>query len=169
MNALLFLIGLAVAGQELPWRATMVTPDEPGDALIVSGTVYARDGRTPLAGARVRIYHTDASGLYSRDGSSEDKPRLQAILQTNDHGQYQVRTIVPGAYPGQRTTAAHIHIMVSVAGGVEQNATFSLAGDPRLTEDDYQRHAQSGTFSAIRPIERAADGVFRCVRDIRLR
>jgi len=169
MTVLLLLVGLAIAGQELPWRATIVTPDEPGDALILSGTVYGRDGKTPLAGARGRIYHTDAAGAYSMDGSGENRPRLQTVLLTNEKGHYEVRTIVPGAYPGQQTTAAHIHIMVSVAGGGGQNATFSVAGDPRLTEADYQKHAQAGTFSAIRPIERGADGVFRCVRDIRLR
>lgn len=167
--AMLLLIGVTLVGQTPSWRATMVSPNEPGEPLILSGTVYQRDGRTPAAGVRVRIYHTDASGVYSRDGDGESSPRLQAIVHTNEDGRYEVRTIVPGAYPGQRTTAAHIHMMVSVSGGTEQNATFSVAGDPRLTQADYQKHGQAGTFSAIRPIERDPNGSLRAVRDIRLR
>jgi protocatechuate 3,4-dioxygenase beta subunit len=100
------------ASQDLPWRGTIVTPDEPGEPLILSGTVYAPDGRTRVVGARVRIYHTDATGRYSRDGGDESRPRLQIVVQTNAEGRYEVRTIVPAAYPAQRSSPAHIHIMV---------------------------------------------------------
>lgn len=159
----------SILGQDVPPCAAMVLPDEPGDPLILSGTVYGPDGKTPVAGARLRIYHTDAAGLYSRDRPDASQPRLQCVLTTDASGRFEVRTIVPGAYPRQQTTAAHVHMMVSVGGGAEQNATFSLAGDSRLSSSDYERHGQAGTFSAIRPIERGADGIFRCVRDIRLR
>jgi hypothetical protein len=158
-----------VLAQAVPRCATMVLPDEPGDPLILSGTVYGPDGRTPVDGARLRIYHTDAAGLYSHDRPDASQPRLQCVLTTDASGRFEVRTIVPGAYPGQQTTAAHVHMMVSVGGGAEQNATFSLAGDSRLSSSDYEKLGQAGTFSAIRPIERGADGIFRCVRDIRLR
>jgi protocatechuate 3,4-dioxygenase beta subunit len=149
---------------------SMVAVEEPGEPLILRGTVYAADGTTPLAAAALYLYHTDDSGIYSTadDGMNERNPRLQCRLHTDARGRYAVRTILPGPYPGGRTPR-HIHIIVTIAEGREHNATFSFAGDPNHTPEDYERHGRDGTFSSIRPAERNADGVLECVRDIRVR
>lgn len=152
-------------------RTNMVSREEPGDRLVLHGTVFEVDGKTPVTNAVLRIYQTDASGVYSResgDASDERNPRLQVRLQTDSNGRYEVHTIMPGRYPGGKTPA-HIHVMVSAPGSAEQNATFSFSGDPALTAEDYERHGQDGTFSSIRPAKRDADGVLRCQRDIRFR
>ncbi|MGH8639312.1 MAG: YceI family protein, partial [Burkholderiales bacterium] len=148
----------------------MVTASEPGERLLLTGTVYADDGKTPVPGAHLRIFHTDASGLYSPNVSNdvgEQRARLKVELSTNPQGHYEVRTIKPGPYPGGKNQA-HIHIIVSAPGFAEANATTSFAGDPNLTREDYQRHAQAGAFSSIRPLERAPDGGWKTTRDIRL-
>jgi protocatechuate 3,4-dioxygenase beta subunit len=88
-------------------------------------------------------------------------------LKTDERGRYAIRTILPGPYPGGKTQR-HIHIIVTTADGAEHNATFSFAGDPNLTPEDYERHGRDGTFSSIRPAERTADGPLTCIRDIRL-
>jgi polyisoprenoid-binding protein YceI len=148
---------------------TMVTPEEPGQRLTLHGTVYAADSTTPLPGAKLYVFHTDASGRYSPSESGigdERNPRLHSRLVTDDRGRFEIRTILPGPYPGGKTQR-HLHLIVTAPDGRDHNATFSFAGDPNLTADDYRRHGQDGTFSSIRPLERDADGTLRCVRNIR--
>lgn len=43
--------------------------DEPGTPLTVSGTIFAKDGVTPQAGAVVFGYQTDQTGTYGPRGS----------------------------------------------------------------------------------------------------
>jgi protocatechuate 3,4-dioxygenase beta subunit len=156
--------------QDAITSTVMIAPEEPGERLILRGTVFAADGTTPLPDAAVYIYHTDAAGVYSEDdaGMNERRPRLHCRLTTDAHGRYAVRTILPGPYPGGKTPR-HIHIILTSPDGAEHNATFSFAGDPNLTRDDYARHGRDGAFSSIRPAERTADGSLECVRDIRMR
>jgi protocatechuate 3,4-dioxygenase beta subunit len=149
----------------------MVSSDEPGDRLVIHGTVFGPDGKTPVTNALVRVFHTDASGLYSRETSNaegERNPRLQASLRTDSRGRYEIHTIMPGRYPGGKSPA-HVHMSITPPGGHEHHATFSFAGDPALTAEDYERHGRDGTFSSVRPAERGPDGLLRCQRDIRLR
>jgi protocatechuate 3,4-dioxygenase beta subunit len=149
----------------------MVSSDEPGDRLVIHGTVFGPDGKTPVTNAIVRVFHTDASGLYSREMNNtkgERNPRLQASLRTGPRGRYEIHTIMPGRYPGGKSPA-HVHMLIAPPGGHEHHATFSFAGDPALTAEDYERHGRDGTFSSVRPAERSPDGLLRCQRDIRLR
>jgi protocatechuate 3,4-dioxygenase beta subunit len=153
------------------WRAVMVNADEPGIPLVLTGTVFDKDGKTPLGSVSLQIYHTDATGVYSRDAANsnpQSNSRLSCVVRTNERGQYEVRTIVPGAYPGDKVPA-HVHIRVRPPGQAEQDATFSVAGDPRLTLADEERHGGGGTFSSIRPVTRDSTGVARCIRDIRIK
>ncbi|MDQ3582177.1 MAG: hypothetical protein M3495_11475 [Pseudomonadota bacterium] len=41
--------GAADAPPSLTWEATLADPAQPGERLVVSGTVYQPDGRTPAA------------------------------------------------------------------------------------------------------------------------
>jgi protocatechuate 3,4-dioxygenase beta subunit len=151
-------------------RTNLVSPDEPGDRLLIHGTIFAADRKTPVTNAVLRIYHTDASGLYSREvnnAEGERNARLQALLQTDGRGRYEVHTIMPGRYPGGKTPA-HVHFLVSAPGYNDRNATFSFSGDPALTPEDYEKHGRDGSFSSVRPAERGADGILRCQRDVRL-
>src|SRR6266853_6482090 len=43
------------------WKTVIVSDQEPGAPLIVSGTIYAPDRRTPLEGINLWIYQTDAT------------------------------------------------------------------------------------------------------------
>jgi protocatechuate 3,4-dioxygenase beta subunit len=150
----------------LSWQTTLVPAGEPGDALIVSGTVFAADGKAPAPGVVVYAYQTDARGLYTPDGRP-GVPRLHGWMRTDDRGRYEFRTIRPASYPGQ-TVAAHIHMSVD-AGGREQTIDdIHFEGDPLLTASMRGRMVVDGPFSTLCRPERDASGARRCARNIRL-
>ncbi|HEY6138642.1 MAG TPA: hypothetical protein VI670_12860 [Thermoanaerobaculia bacterium] len=83
--------------------------NEPGQRLLLTGRVFGADGR-PRAGVEMRVWHTDARGLYHA-GSGDAPPRLQGTTRTAADGSYAIDTIKPGLYPGA-THGAHMHFSI---------------------------------------------------------
>ena len=152
-----------------PWRITIPSANEPGQPLIVSGTIYAPDGRTPLEGISLWVYHTDATGHYSTEGTGNNRnTRLHGQMTTNAEGHYEFRTIKPVAYPGQRIPA-HIHAYVSGPGYPEYWIDeYLFDDDPFVTEEVRSKHPGAGSFASILKLTRGNDGVLRGVRDIKI-
>lgn len=155
------------SGADTSWSITLVSPDEPGDPLVVSGTVFRHDGTTPAAGVRMYLYHTDARGNYSegnRGGNRE--PRIRGWLTTDQKGRYRVRTIKPGSYPGSHNPA-HIHSKVMLPGGKEQwIEEFLFEDDPYISEKDRKKYAGRGEFSPVMKVIRGDTGILQCTRNI---
>jgi protocatechuate 3,4-dioxygenase beta subunit len=161
-----FLV-LGTAGTAGP-RAVIVGDDEPGEPLVVGGTVYATDGETPVEGATIYVYQTDRDGVYDRTGDEQHPYRIGGWMKTGADGRYELRTIRPGPYPRQRVPA-HIHYVVSVPGGEEQRFELRFEGDPYLSSRQVDGDRAAGKFAAIRGVVEDADGTLRCERNIRLR
>lgn len=150
--------------------ATLPAWGEAGAPLVVRGRVFAADGRTPVGGVTLYVYHTDARGLYSeRDGNGQEpQPRIRGRVRTGADGAYEFRTTRPGAYPGRRTPQ-HIHAQVSGAGYPERWIDdYWFEDDPFVTADMRERFKDHGPFSPILKLTRDGAGVFRATRDIRL-
>ncbi len=152
-----------------PWNISIASATEPGEPLLISGTIFAPDGHTPLEGISLWVYHTDATGHYSplrESGGDNRNTRLHGLMQTNRDGRYEFRTIKPASYPG-RTIPAHVHAYVSGPGYPEYwIEDFLFEGDPFITEEMRQKFAGKGNFSSILKLTRGGDGIWRGTRDI---
>jgi protocatechuate 3,4-dioxygenase, beta subunit len=151
-------------------RAVLSKWGEAGVPLVVSGRVFAADGRTPVEGVTLYVYHTDARGHYSElDGNGQEpQPRIKGWVRTDREGRYEFQTTRPGGYP-RRRDPAHIHVKAYGAGYAERwLPDFLFDDDPRLTEENRARYGNLGSFSPVMKLTTDADGVVRCTRDIRL-
>ena len=177
LNAILLIVlsSLVCSGQtyrpadaDAPSKITIASREEPGERLIVSGTVYGPDGVTPLKGASIYVYHTDIKGHYSEGTTRSDNPRLRGWLRSDAKGRYEFNTIKPGPYPASRVPA-HIHYVVSAPGHREKIFEIVFEGDSFIN-DQVRSDAkkEDGVFS-IRQLEKDGQGMLRCVQDIRLR
>lgn len=156
------------AQDSVPWNIKIVSDQEPGEPLIVSGTIYYSDGKEPLSGITLYVYQTDATGRYSTSGGNNRGTRIHGVMRTNAQGQYEFRTIKPGSYPNSRNPA-HIHAYVSGPGYPEYWIDeYLFADDPFITDDARRSAGAQGKFSHILSLTRRSDGILRAVRDIKI-
>jgi protocatechuate 3,4-dioxygenase beta subunit len=140
---------------ELRGSARAAAAARRGQGLLVSGTVYAADCTTPLAGATLRVWQTDADGVYGPGHGTANITccYLQGTLRTDARGRYQFSTVKPGHYQGQADAPpAHIHFDVRHphAGGLMTELLFE--GDPDVIPGTQQGHiARLTTRGRVRP------------------
>ncbi|GAA3061888.1 catechol 1,2-dioxygenase [Pseudonocardia yunnanensis] len=109
----------------LPMRA-----DEPGTPLLFRAHVRSADG-TPLPGAQVDVWQSDADGLYSQFAPGIPEWNLRGVVIADGGGRVAIRTMDPAPYQiphdgatGQLITAAgwhawrpaHLHFKVMADG-----------------------------------------------------
>jgi protocatechuate 3,4-dioxygenase beta subunit len=154
-----------------PTKIVIPPEGEPGEPLVISGTIYQPDGRTPAAGVTLYVFHTDATGVYSPDQAEGKlpKPRLQGWVRTKADGRYEFRTIRPTAYPGG-DTPAHIHAGVYGRGVRYWINDYWFADDPLITSKQRKRvDGPEGSGKVIVTLKRDDKGIWRGTRDITLK
>jgi protocatechuate 3,4-dioxygenase beta subunit len=153
---------------DIGWVTEIAAPDEPGTRLIINGTVYESDGKTPMPGFVLYLYQTDSSGVYNRVDGSWQRPRLRGWAKTDSAGRYEIRTIRPGNYPGS-SEPAHIHLVVQVSGrNPEWHDSFLFEDDRFLDNEERARIKPDGWFSPVLKLQKRTDGVQQGRRDIRI-
>jgi protocatechuate 3,4-dioxygenase beta subunit len=132
-----------------------IAPDsEPGLPLVIHGRAFAADGVSPLADAVVFAYHTDREGLYDRPGVSGHSWRLKGWAQTGADGQFEFRTIRPGAYPS-RNIAEHVHFTIFTRAGERYHAgELNFADDKFVSAAERAASEREGEFGGVRPVRR---------------
>ncbi len=147
--------------------ATLVSDNEPGERLIITGIVYKSDRKTPMPHFILYFYQTDATGVYNHSDRSWMRPRIHGWVKTDKSGRYEIRTIKPGSYPGSRNPA-HIHVIVALP-GKQPNwiDDFLFEHDPYLSEPDRKRSLKDN-FSHIMKSTKENDGMLRATRNIKL-
>jgi len=157
-----------VAEKDAPSKVTITAKEEPGERLIVTGQVFGPDGKSPLAGASVYVYHTDAKGLYTPETNDNRNPRLRGYMRTDAQGRYEYSTIKPAPYPNNRI-AAHIHYVVNAPGHRERVFEIVFEGDPNIDERMRADAAKEESAFSIRALTRDQQGMLRCAQDVKMR
>jgi len=179
------LASFAQAREECEWCGAMDAPPnppsrivippkgEPGEPLVISGTVYKEDGKTPAAGILIYVYHTNAAGIYAKGTPDTGRPQwrhgyLRGWMRTGEDGRYEFRTIKPGGYPG-RPDPAHIHFTVSGTNYPEYPGGFLFADDSRVTPEVRARNDAQKAPGAILTLRLDERGVLHGTHDIKLK
>jgi protocatechuate 3,4-dioxygenase beta subunit len=149
-------------------RITIANEDEPGERLVMSGTIFQPNGKTPADGVVLYVYHTDATGYYSKDDDPYN-PRLRGWMKTGPDGKYEFRTIKPAPYP-RRDTPAHIHAQIYSDKiseyGIDE---YWFEGDPLINDNQKKKLLTGrGGFNSIVKLTGDSNGLLKGVRDIKL-
>ena len=158
------------APAQLTSRMTIASPSEPGERIVLEGTIYRPDGKTPACRVLLYAYHTNAKGYYAHAEGTTGQGRwhgdLRGWLRTGPDGRYRIETIRPAPYPG-RDIPAHIHMHVMPEGGRETWIDDVVFDDDPLVTEAYRRSGgRSLGGNGIVRLERDASGVLRGRRDI---
>lgn len=135
---------------KLSAKSRIASANEPGEPMIVRGHIFQPDGKTPVSGATVFAYHTDAKGLYYAPGKTVW--RLKGWTITDEDGAFEFATIRPAPYPS-RTVPAHIHITVE-GGGIPRQwmEEVRFADDSLVTKSQLESSRAAGFFGDVRPV-----------------
>jgi len=89
--------------------------DQDGQKILINGTIYKRDGKTPASGVILYYYHTDVSGRYISKKGMNEKAKIHGYIrgwvESDEEGKYEIYTVRPAPYPSHNE-AAHIHLTI---------------------------------------------------------
>ncbi len=119
--------------QGSPEESVLFREGIPGEQLTLTGFVRDVNGKA-LAGAWLDFWQANGNGKYDNSGYT-----LRGHQRTAESGQYQLKTVVPGSYPG-RTPHIHVKLRRADAGRTYTTQLFfpglaSNKGDFIFRED----------------------------------
>ncbi|PNQ73155.1 intradiol ring-cleavage dioxygenase [Hanstruepera neustonica] len=83
-----------------------------GQKLLVTGTIYKQDGKTPAPNIILYYYHTDIYGKYPNSHNLDSRVArhgyMRGWVKTDNQGHYAIYTVRPASYPNTQIMA-HIH------------------------------------------------------------
>jgi len=115
------------------------TAGETADELIITGTIFMADGKTPYQNVILYAYHTDSKGYYSKSGNETGVQKWHGNLHgwciTDSAGRYTIKTIRPAPYPNN-SIPAHIHSAVKLPDNSMLHINdFVFSDDPLINEE----------------------------------
>jgi protocatechuate 3,4-dioxygenase beta subunit len=114
--------------------------EEPGERLVISGTLFKADSETPYPDVILYAYHTDQAGYYSKTGKETGVQKwhghLHGWAKTDRNGRYEIRSIRPARYPGN-TIPAHIHVAVKTGNKQPYYVSDFVFKDDSLVNSPY--------------------------------
>lgn len=83
-----------------------------GQKLLIAGTIYKLDGKTPAPDVVLYYYHTDIHGHYANHPNLDQQVKrhgyIRGWVQSDKNGKYAIYTVRPAPYPNT-DFEAHIH------------------------------------------------------------
>ncbi len=118
-----------------PFRTNLVEKGTKGQILHFNGTVFAKDGKTPVKDSLIEIWHCNEDGVYD---NTSDEYIYRASFKTGSDGKYHFMTILPVPYKAgpTETRPAHIHMRVSGNSNQDLVTQIYFKGDEHLAKDD---------------------------------
>ncbi len=164
--------GADEAPTNISWQDTIAGEEVEGERLVLEGTVFLSDSKTPAENIIVYAYHTNDKGLYEKKGNETGNGRrhgyLRGWVKTNQAGQYRFYTIKPAPYPS-RAEPAHVHLTLKGDDFEEYWIESTLfEGDSLITKQAPDSDPEKGRFSHIIPLEKNTAGAWLGKRDILL-
>lgn len=135
-----------------------------GEVVIVKGRVIGENCK-PIAGAVVEIWQACHTGKYNHPSDTSQNsldPDFQyyGLVRTNKSGEYQFKTVLPGAYNATQdwVRPPHIHFKVSLRGYTELITQLYFKGE-KLNKHDriLQQLAPSEQKSVVIPFTKNSE------------
>jgi len=166
--------GTSEAPENVFWKTVIPPKGELGEKLIISGTVYLPDGKTPAKDIIIYVHHTNIKGIYPKKGDEKGNGKyhgyLRGWMKTDSNGKYKFETIRPAPYHSHEGEPAHIHYNIQ---GTEYPeywlASIWFSDDSRVTEEYKKSVKRSGGFSNIITLTKDDHSVLRGERNIILK
>ena len=142
--------------ENIPATDTSAGWNEKGQKLLLKGTVYKKDGRTPAENVVIYYWQTDNNGLYSPAPGMPEKAKrhghIRGWMKTGKEGQYALYTIRPAAYPNT-DNPEHIHIVIKEPAAANEYYLdeCQFADDSLLTESWRKRTENRGGNGIVKP------------------
>lgn len=151
-----------------PFRTNLNPANFNGHILHLSGTIYKKDGITPINNCLMEIWQCKEDGFY--DNVSDDF-LYRASQRVRSSGKYNFITTPPIPYPtevgGTIFRPAHIHMRISVEGQQDLITQIYLNGDPYLETDPSTKSELC--INRILPLKKKKDNESEIKFDIILR
>ena len=159
--------GAIEAPDDVSWRAALSKKSDKDEPMIISGTFFQPDGKTPAPNILIYFYHTDSDGYYGRRGEARDG-HFRGWLLTGANGKYEFSSIKPAPYPN-RTEAAHVHMTLTGKNFKEDSInTILFEGDKFIKPEERDSVGKWSEFIPILKLEKGADGILRGTRNFTL-
>ena len=159
--------GAIEAPADVSWKTALATAKDEGEPMLISGTVYRPDGKTPAPNTLIYLYHTDMYGIYGRAGQPKHG-KFRGWMLTDAKGRYEFSSIRPASYPNT-TFAAHVHMTVTTADRREDWVDSILfEGDRFISARERQEAGRRGGFQPIVKLVKNSGGILQATRDIQL-
>jgi len=129
----------------VPFRAKITPPLEPGTVLTIKGRVWGQDTRRILASTVLDIWQANHQGRYDNDDPQRPPAANlfvnRARIMTDENGYYEYETVHPGAYQigPNAWRPPHIHYWVRKTGYRDLVTQLYFRGDPHQRDDQFIR------------------------------
>jgi len=162
--------GAFEAPLNVSWRTTISPKDELGKKLIISGTVYFPDGKTPAKDVIIYVYHTNSEGIYPKKGNEDGHGKyhgyLRGWMKTDANGKYEFETIRPAPYETHDGEPAHIHYTIEHPDYPEYWLTgLWFSDDPRVASYS-NKIERDGGLSNITTLTKDDNNILKGSRNI---